>query len=209
MSCIKTDIRLVGISPLANENWCCKVKSVVKGGVLIKGSFTLPGPGSGKVFKWGKKHFPSWKIREFQYFCWESGKVREFWSGSGEPNFVLYFSAYFCNTLSVGTKISSLRSDFHAIESTCQICVMRSGKVRENGCEKSGNRADRWQPWHSYKSGMEIIDCPPVRDRQKQWWTGKYFGTFSKERLMYWLFTLIHLWYSQGHAKNVAGRVNI
>ncbi len=45
------------------------------------------------------KIFPSGKSGNFNNFCQESGKVREFWSGLGKPNCFIYFYAYFCNNL--------------------------------------------------------------------------------------------------------------
>ena len=41
------------------------------------------------------KNVSFWTVREFQHFLLRVGKVREFWSGLGQTNFVIYFWTYF------------------------------------------------------------------------------------------------------------------
>ncbi len=62
MACTKTDIKLVGISPLTNENWCCKVKSVDKG--VIYSNSTWHFDSSVEI----KNFFDSWDFIMFMMF---------------------------------------------------------------------------------------------------------------------------------------------
>ena len=106
-------------------------------------------PPSGKIRESQGKIFPCGKSGNFNIFCQESGKVRKFWSGLGEPNFVIYFRHIFESNMFVCTTFFFVSLGFSC--DTCQIRAMKSGKVRENDSKSQGksgnsNRADHWEP---------------------------------------------------------------
>ena len=75
------------------------------------------------------KIFSSGKSGNFNIFCRESGKVREFWSGTGEPNSVVFLDIFLWNPLFISTKF--FLASPGCLCDTCQIRAARSGKVRE------------------------------------------------------------------------------
>ena len=64
-----------------------------------------------------------------------------------------------------------------------------------------------WKPYlRAYKAGVEITDCPPVREGKDCSGHVNILDTFPKERLKLCLFSLVHIFGSQGQAKTAVDR---